>query len=203
MFLALEDEKFQITHRMEKDEEDLVVFAAAPAHAPYHEASKSGGSFFFIDIFNSTNVLCRRNDSSSCNAFSTLPYIEVVYGAPAASAALAYSTFDSSAFGEYMGTKESCFLTSRARSLVRCSVLQKARRGCCFQERGHRAILFKLILAANYLNIKNLFDLTCQTVADMIKGEEIRTGPSTSITTLHLRRKRRCVGRTNRLLNDV
>lgn len=36
MFLALEDEKFQITHRMEKDEEDLVVFAAAPAHAPYH-----------------------------------------------------------------------------------------------------------------------------------------------------------------------
>lgn len=102
-----------------------------------------------------------------------------------------------------MGTKESCFLTSRARSLVRCSVLQKARRGCCFQERGHRAILFKLILAANYLNIKNLFDLTCQTVADMIKGEEIRTGPSTSITTLHLRRKRRCVGRTNRLLNDV
>ncbi|KAJ4905079.1 hypothetical protein Rs2_19030 [Raphanus sativus] len=143
---------------MEKDEEDLVVFAAAPAHAPYHEASNSGGSFFLIDIFNSTNVLCRRNDSSSCNAFSTLPYIEVVDGAPAANAALAYSTFDSSAFGEFMGTKESCFLTSRARSL---------------------------------------------TVADMIKGEEIRTGPSTSITTLHLRRKRRCVGRTNRLLNDV
>jgi S-phase kinase-associated protein 1 len=37
--------------------------------------------------------------------------------------------------------------------------------------------LFDLILAANYLDIKSLFDLTCMTVADMIKGksaEEIR-----------------------------
>ncbi|XP_057823109.2 SKP1-like protein 1B [Cryptomeria japonica] len=40
-----------------------------------------------------------------------------------------------------------------------------------------QATLFDIILAANYLNIENLLDLTCQTVADMIKGktaEEIR-----------------------------
>ncbi|XP_047088303.1 SKP1-like protein 1 isoform X2 [Lolium rigidum] len=40
-----------------------------------------------------------------------------------------------------------------------------------------KATLFDLSLAANYLNIKGLLDLTCQTVADMIKGmtpEEVR-----------------------------
>ncbi|XP_050233936.1 SKP1-like protein 1B [Mercurialis annua] len=38
-------------------------------------------------------------------------------------------------------------------------------------------VLFDLIMAANYLNMKGLLELTCQTVADMIKGktpEEIR-----------------------------
>ncbi|KAK2427038.1 SKP1-like protein 1A [Trifolium repens] len=40
-----------------------------------------------------------------------------------------------------------------------------------------QATLFDLILAANFLNIENLLNLTCQTVAYMIKGktpEDIR-----------------------------
>ncbi|ONI22135.1 hypothetical protein PRUPE_2G109400, partial [Prunus persica] len=34
-----------------------------------------------------------------------------------------------------------------------------------------QSTLFDLILAANYLKIKSLLDLTCQTVADMINGK--------------------------------
>ncbi|XP_058216327.1 SKP1-like protein 1A isoform X2 [Rhododendron vialii] len=40
-----------------------------------------------------------------------------------------------------------------------------------------QGVLFDLVLAANFLNIKSLLNFTCQTVADMIKGkspEEIR-----------------------------
>ncbi|KAF7841033.1 SKP1-like protein 1B [Senna tora] len=40
-----------------------------------------------------------------------------------------------------------------------------------------QVILYDLMMAANYLDIKKLLDLTCQRVADMIKGkmpEEIR-----------------------------
>lgn len=39
-----------------------------------------------------------------------------------------------------------------------------------------QSTLFDLILAANYLNIKSLLDLTCQTVAQMIKGKSPEVG---------------------------
>ncbi|KAL3840888.1 hypothetical protein ACJIZ3_025479 [Penstemon smallii] len=47
-----------------------------------------------------------------------------------------------------------------------------------FMKTDQSTLLFDLILAANYLNIKSLLDLSCQTVADMIKEmspEDVRT----------------------------
>jgi S-phase kinase-associated protein 1 len=46
-----------------------------------------------------------------------------------------------------------------------------------FVKEVDQCMLFDLILAANYLNIRTLLELTCQTVANMIKGkstEEMR-----------------------------
>ncbi|KFK44141.1 hypothetical protein AALP_AA1G220400 [Arabis alpina] len=47
-----------------------------------------------------------------------------------------------------------------------------------FAKFDDQATLFDVILAANYLNISGLLDLTCKTVADMMRGktpDELRT----------------------------
>ena len=54
------------------------------------------------------------------------------------------------------------------------------KKGCKWDEdflKVERPVLFELILAANYLEIKGLLDITCFAVAEMIKGktaEQIR-----------------------------
>ncbi|KAL0696185.1 hypothetical protein Bca4012_063365 [Brassica carinata] len=57
------------------------------------DASHSRGLFLLLDPFNSTHVLFRRNHSSSCNAFSSLLYITVVYGEFSFASQLFSSTF--------------------------------------------------------------------------------------------------------------
>ncbi|KAJ6852085.1 SKP1-like protein 1A [Iris pallida] len=67
-----------------------------------------------------------------------------------------------------------------------------------------QATLFDLILAANYLNIKGLLDLTCQTVADMIKGRHPRRfgRPLTLRMISPPRKRKRSGGRTNGRSNE-
>jgi len=59
---------------------------------------------------------------------------------------------------------------------VNGSILKKVLQWCQYHK-VDQGTLFELILAANYLDIKGLLDVTCKTVANMIKGktpEEIR-----------------------------
>ncbi|PRQ22566.1 putative SKP1 component, dimerization [Rosa chinensis] len=65
-----------------------------------------------------------------------------------------------------------------------------------------------LVIATNYLDIKGLLDLTCQTVADMIKASRGRlqkrfASISTSRMTILQRKKRRCGGRINGRLSEA
>ncbi|CAE6951530.1 Skp1 [Symbiodinium sp. CCMP2456] len=67
----------------------------------------------------------------------------------------------------------------KSTNLVECGVSEWDSEYVNIEQEAHYAayVLFELILAANYLDIKSLLDLTCAKVASMIKGkntEEIR-----------------------------
>ncbi|KAH0862220.1 LOW QUALITY PROTEIN: hypothetical protein HID58_079431 [Brassica napus] len=62
----------------------------------------------------------------------------------------------------------------------------------------YKLTLFGLINMANYLNIKNLFDLSCQTIADMITCKLFILF-STLKLILHPKRKRKCASKTSGL----
>ncbi|KAL3352313.1 hypothetical protein AABB24_020381 [Solanum stoloniferum] len=68
----------------------------------------------------------------------------------------------------------------------------------------HHSILYDFILAANFLNDKEILDIICQEVANRIKGktpEEIRMNLISRMILLQ-RKKRRFVKRMLGLLND-
>merc|ERR1712111_210696 len=59
---------------------------------------------------------------------------------------------------------------------VNAAILKRVIQWCSYHK-VDQGTLFELILAANYLDIKGLLDVTCKTVANMIKGktpDEIR-----------------------------
>ncbi|CAA7048218.1 unnamed protein product [Microthlaspi erraticum] len=71
-----------------------------------------------------------------------------------------------------------------------------------FIEEIDQSTLFHLILAANFLNIKGLLDLTCQPIPSKERLQRRFVLFSTSRTISHRRRKQRFAEKTSGLLND-
>ncbi|XP_010683698.2 SKP1-like protein 1B [Beta vulgaris subsp. vulgaris] len=78
---------------------------------------------------------------------------------------------ESSAAAKSCSTEDSCSSTANSSTNEELKIWDKE-----FVKVDQKT-LFNLILAANYLNIRSLLDLTCQTVSDIIKDktpEEVR-----------------------------